>query len=90
MKHFFVFHLLRLRVRISDKSLLRVFDVLLHNVWISDETLLLVFDIIITSESLDILFPVVLILDEALFLVLDTDYCWVLKYQIKIHLQINV
>ena len=41
------------------------------SVWKSDETLLLVFDIIITSKCLDILFPVVLILDEALFLVLD-------------------
>ena len=54
-----------------DKSLFLVFDVLLRNVWTSDETLLLVFDIIITFKCLDILSPVVLILDEALFLVLD-------------------
>ena len=54
-----------------DKSLFLVFDVLLRNVWTSDETLLLVFDKIITSKCLDILSPVVLILDEALFLVLD-------------------
>ena len=44
MKHS-VSCLIILGVRISDETLLLVFDILVLGVWISDETLLLVFDI---------------------------------------------
>ena len=46
MKHS-VSCLIILGVRISDETLLLVFDILVLGVWISDETLLLVFDILL-------------------------------------------
>ena len=56
----------------------------------SDETILLVFDKIITSKYLEILSPVVLIRDEALFLVLDILLLGAEISDQKLHLQIKI
>ena len=57
MKHS-VSCLIILGVRISDETLLLVFDILLLGVWTPDETLLLVFDILVWISDDMLLFRV--------------------------------
>ena len=57
MKHS-VSCLIIIGVRISDETLLLVFDILVLGVWISDETLLLVFDILVWISDDMLLFRV--------------------------------